>query len=263
VESRRRLRDDVRVKVLRFAILLLAFGTAACAQPLQTTAFRALFAAQKAAPGADLVEISGQRGATQPQDWTFYFKDPAARGGVREVVVSRGSVDSVRTPLRGYAGMASMPGVTLTQLNYDSDRAFDIANRQASAARIGFHWIDYRLRANPDGSPVWVLALIDRMGVNVGELEISANDGSVNGSIRPGRRSPVSDDDDDDEDDDYSQRPPVGGLIGDVRDLGVDIGRGVSGIVLNAVGGAQEIFTGERTIGTNARRQTDEAIDFD
>ena len=65
-------------------------------------------------------------------------------------------------------------------LNLDSDRAFEIANKQAIAKKVSFSWVDYSLRADaPGGSPTWVLRLYNNMGLNVGVTQISAENGSV------------------------------------------------------------------------------------
>ena len=58
---------------------------------------------------------------------------------------------SQRTPLKGYTGVGTEPSIALARLNLDSDRAFEIANKQAIAKKIGFSWVDYTLRANAAG----------------------------------------------------------------------------------------------------------------
>lgn len=214
--------------------------TVACADS-SPSAFRALYIAGKSAAGGELVEISGKRGATQPSEWTFFYLDSSARGGLREIVVSGGEIESVRTPLRGYADIADRPPIPLSRLAFDSHRAFEVANAEAVRARAGFHWADYELRAREDGIPVWTVTFVDRMGVPVGSTQISAETGEV---LRPfvAEAAPIVETS-------SSSSAPVGGLIGDLRDLGVGIGRSVSDTALNVVGGVQEFLTGERTIG--------------
>ena len=141
----------------------------------------ALKAAQKAADAsANLIVVTGERGEPQPQEWKLIFNDPAARGGIREIVASGDVIVSQRTPLKGYTATRHQPSIALTRLNLDSDRAFEIANKQAIARRIGFSWVDYTLRANAaGGAPMWILRLHDSMGIKVGVIQISAEDGSV------------------------------------------------------------------------------------
>lgn len=164
--------------LILLAALLAAWpAAAALAQP---TAFRALYEAGKQAPGAALVRIEGREGVPQPSRWTFLYADPSARGGVREVVVRHGAVESVRTPLRGFAGVADLPPVHLDRLMVDSDRAFTLANQAAIRARIGFNSVDYRLEATADGEPFWLLALLPAPGTSpLGTVRVSAATGEV------------------------------------------------------------------------------------
>src|SRR5512144_2779775 len=72
------------------------------------TAYLAVKAAQKGSdPSAELVEVTGERGEPQPQEWKVILRDPAARGGIREVIASGDVVVSQRTPLRGYSELTA------------------------------------------------------------------------------------------------------------------------------------------------------------
>ena len=100
--------------------LTLVFGlclAAASAGADGGTAYLALKAAQKAADGsASLLAVTGERGEPQPQEWKVVLSDPAARGGIREVVASGDVIVSQRTPLKGYTGAGSEPSIALTRL---------------------------------------------------------------------------------------------------------------------------------------------------
>ena len=152
------------------------------------TAYLALKAAQQAADAsANLISVTGERGEPQPQEWKLVFNDPAARGGVREVVASGDVVVSQRTPLKGYTGLGKQSSIALARLNLDSDRAFEIVNKQAVSKRIGFSWVDYTLRANEtSGAPMWILKLYDSMGIRVGTVQVSAEDGSLIAPLEAG-----------------------------------------------------------------------------
>ncbi|MGA7216155.1 MAG: hypothetical protein WCE49_09580 [Terrimicrobiaceae bacterium] len=211
------------------------------------TAYLALKAAQKGADGsASLVEVTGERGEPQPQEWKVIFNDPAARGGVREIVASGDVIVSQRTPLKGY-GAGSSPSIALTRLNLDSDRAFEIANKQAIARKIGFTWVDYTLRANAaGGSPMWVLRLYNNMGSQVGVVQISAENGSVLTPLEASRQPPVE------STEQFSDSPAankVGGFIGRVGGTLGGVANTVKDSTLRTVGTVQEFLTGERTIG--------------
>ncbi|MGA7901038.1 MAG: hypothetical protein WCA06_00215, partial [Terrimicrobiaceae bacterium] len=129
-------------RILTFAFGLYLMAVAARADG--GTAYLALKAAQKGADSsARLIEVTGERGEPQPQEWKVILTDPTARGGIREIVASGDVIVSQRTPVKGYTGVGSEPSIALARLNVDSDRAFEIANKQAVARKIGFSWVDY------------------------------------------------------------------------------------------------------------------------
>jgi hypothetical protein len=68
----------------------------------------------------------------------------------------------------------------MRRLRVDSGEAFTIANRLASESKIGFDAIDYELSPSPTGNaPIWVMHLRDGQGRDVGEVEVSGEDGKV------------------------------------------------------------------------------------
>jgi len=231
--------------------LTLAFGlwlVAASAWADGGTAYLALKAAQKGADGsASLIAVTGERGAPQPQEWKVIFSDPAARGGIREIVTSGDVIVSQRTPLKGYTGVGSEPAIALTRVNLDSDGAFEIANKQAIAKKIGFSWVDYTLRANAvGGAPMWILRLHDSMGIRVGVIQISAENGSL---IMPLEASEPPPTESAEQFSDTSPGKEIEGVIGRVGGTVEGVANAVKDTTLRTVGTVQEFFTGERTIG--------------
>jgi len=231
--------------------LTLAFGlwlVAASAWADGGTAYLALKAAQKGADGsASLIAVTGERGAPQPQEWKVIFSDPAARGGIREIVTSGDVIVSQRTPLKGYTGVGSEPAIALTRVNLDSDGAFEIANKQAIARKIGFSWVDYTLRANAvGGAPMWILRLYDSMGIRVGVIQISAENGSL---IMPLEASEPPPAESAEQFSDTSPGKEIEGVIGRVGGTVEGVANAVKDTTLRTVGTVQEFFTGERTIG--------------
>ena len=212
------------------------------------TAYLALKAAQKGADSsARLIEVTGERGEPQPQEWKVILTDPTARGGIREIVASGDVIVSQRTPVKGYTVVGSEPSIALARLNVDSDRAFEIANKQAVARKIGFSWVDYTLRANAEGgAPLWIVRLQNNMGSKVGVVQISAENGSVVVPLEvsepaftePARQVSES-----------STGRSVGGFIGRVGGTLGNVGNTVKDTTLRTVGTVQEFLTGERTIG--------------
>ncbi len=162
-----------------FSILLLSVCAAApAAQAQQIPAYEALRAVgrvQGQAMLGSLVEMRGADGNPQPDQWLLLFKDTAARGGVRELVVSKKGIISERTPVQPgpTAGVMAARG-----LNLDSTGAFTAANQEASRVKLGFDSVNYQL-VNKNGVPVWVVRLFDRGGSEVGVVDLSAKDGAV------------------------------------------------------------------------------------
>lgn len=209
------------------------------------SAFTALREARKVSTGAALSGLSGTRGGPQPNAWKVVFSDPSLRGGVKEVVVSGGSVTEQRTPQHGYAGVGALPTIDITRLKFDSTAAFAVANQQARQRSLGFNWVDYDLRPNNvTAIPEWVLTLFDHMGARVGVIHLSAVDGTVLMPMEvglPAVEQTANDDGDPDQ--------KIGGLIGTVRDKATGLGLKVSDTTLRTVGTVEKFFTGEKTIG--------------
>jgi hypothetical protein len=218
-----------------------------------------------------LIEVRGETGQPQPQNWTILMKDPTARGGIREFVVTGKEIASERTPIRGNAGAAKLAPLDFARLNLDSDGAFRLANTQSSKAKVGFHTVDYTLRTNDaGGAPLWVLHLFDYMGAPVGTLQVSAENGKVVRALQldpDSRQQPVvqqretttSTSTVKTESDGESSTHFKGGVFGFVertaknvgtkaKDVGVNVGTTVKKTTLNVAGTVQEALTGERTV---------------
>jgi hypothetical protein len=232
-------------------ILTFALGwwlVAATARADAGTAYLALKAAQTGADSsAKLIELTGERGEPQPQEWKVVLSDPTARGGIREIVASGDVIVSQRTPVKGYAGVGAEPAIALGRLNVDSDRAFEIANKQAIARRIGFSWVDYILRANAEGgAPLWILRLYNNMGSRVGVVQISAENGSIIVPLEVSEPPPTEYAE---QFSDSSTGRSIGGFLGRVGGTLENVGKSVKDTTLRTVGNVQEFLTGERTIG--------------
>ena len=203
-----------------------------------------------------LIEVRGESGQPQPQSWTILMNDSTARGGIREFVVANGKIVSERTPVRGYAGHATLPSLNFSRLNLDSDGAFKIANEQSVKAKVGFDSVDYTLRTNDNtGAPLWVLRLFDYMGAPVGSIQVSAEDGKVLRAFQvdPDARvdsvaaaSPRAASDSADDDDGVETH--FGGVFGVIERTGKNIGNTVKRVTLRTAGTVQEVLTGERTV---------------
>ena len=218
------------------------------------TAYQALKAARATSGTESLVEMTGERGEPQPQSWKLVFNDPAARGGIREIVASGDVIVSQRTPLRGYTGVGSAPSVNFSRLNLDSDGAFKLANKQAGQKQIGFDWIDYTLRPNSDtGAPMWIVKLYNHMGSQVAMMQISAEDGSIISpltatAVPPTEKVRTTEVAEETTVTSSDSKPP-GGLIGRMRKTIHKTGSTIGNTTLRTIGSVQEFLVGERTIG--------------
>jgi hypothetical protein len=85
-----------------------------------------------------------------------------------------------RTPITGYTSSGDTSIIKLRDLNLDSSGAFTVAEKTATAQKVGFDRVDYSLRlGSPNGAPVWFLTLTDALNAEVGTLKIAADTGTV------------------------------------------------------------------------------------
>src|ERR1700677_237758 len=127
-----------------------------------------------------VIQVQGTDGQPQPQTWHLLIDDQSARGGVREMEISKGRIVSEHTPVHAYVGAGANVVMDFKKLNLDSQGAFTIANQEAAKHNIGFNSVDYMLRGDEQGGPpVWVLKLIDVDNKLVGTITIAADSGTV------------------------------------------------------------------------------------
>jgi len=179
-----------------------------------------------------VIEVKGRNGASQPDVWTVLLNDPLARGGVREIEVSKGHIVSERTPVKTYGGQAEEILLNFTLLNLDSDGAFAVAEAEARNAKIGFYGADYLLRSGENGAaPLWVVQLLDRQQHSLGSVNIAADTGTVIDKTFGGKTT-------------KGAWAAGGGLKGRLVRFSDAVGRSMR----HAGGSMEEFFTGERTL---------------
>ena len=148
----------------------------------EATALQALQLArsQTKKPMAKLVTMIGKNGSPQPRGWTFIFHDPASP-------TQLGYLEPGERPVaaeEAYKEGESPKFFDTSRVNLDSPEAFEAANKQAAAAKIGFDRISYELRgAEFTGEPIWTLRLLDADEHIVGIIHLSAETGKVQRTI--------------------------------------------------------------------------------
>jgi len=163
-----------------FAALLLLV-TPALAQEENATAYEALrVVGSELGRGAlnHVVSITGVKGAPQPEKWKIVLESPDS-GGVREVDVVDGRIESEHRPRRSVAGSAEGATIDTSRLNLDSSGAYEVASHTADLSHANFATVDYTLRTDERGEPVWIVTLLSRSSRPVGTIHIGATGGTV------------------------------------------------------------------------------------
>jgi hypothetical protein len=164
----------------KFLGALLLFATPALAQE-NATAYEALrVVGTELGRGVlnHVVSITGVKGDPQPKKWKIILEDPDGRG-VREVEVADGKLDSEHRQGRSVAGSAEGATIDTSQLNLDSNGAYEVANHTADLSHANFATVDYALRTDERGEPVWIVTLLNRSSRPIGTIHIGALRGTV------------------------------------------------------------------------------------
>jgi hypothetical protein len=125
-----------------------------------------------------VISVAGVAGDPQPETWKILLDDPRARGGVREVEVKNGRIDSERTPVRSVTGSSEGATINTARLNLDSSGAYAVASHTAEKSHTDFATVSYTLRTDERGDPVWIVTLQNKSRP-VGTIYIGANRGNV------------------------------------------------------------------------------------
>jgi len=125
-----------------------------------------------------IVSIRGTKGDPQPEKWKIVVEDPRG-GGVRELQVADGKIDSDDEADRDVAGSTEGATIDISQLNLDSSGAYAVASHTAEASHTSFATADYTLRTDDRGEPTWIVTLRDRSSRPVGTICIGGTNGTV------------------------------------------------------------------------------------
>jgi hypothetical protein len=124
-----------------------------------------------------IVSMIGTRGDPQPDKWKIVVKDP--QGGVRELEMADGKIDSDDQADHHIAGSTEGATINLSGLNLDSSGAYAVASHTAEASHASFATADYTLRTDDRGEPMWIVTLRNRSSHPVGTIYIGATSGTV------------------------------------------------------------------------------------
>jgi len=125
-----------------------------------------------------IVSIRGTKGDPQPEKWKIVVEDPQG-GGLRELKVADGRIDSDDEADRDVAGSTEGATIDISRLNLDSSGAYAVASHTAEASHASFATADYTLRADERGEPMWVVTLRNRSSRPVGTIYIGGTRGTV------------------------------------------------------------------------------------
>jgi hypothetical protein len=125
-----------------------------------------------------IVSIRGTKGDPQPEKWKIVVEDPEG-GGVRELQVADGKIDSDDRADRDVAGSTEGATIDVSRLNLDSSGAYAVASHTAEASHTSFATADYTLRTDDRGEPMWIVTLRNRSFRPVGTIYIGGTSGTV------------------------------------------------------------------------------------
>jgi hypothetical protein len=125
-----------------------------------------------------IVSIHGTRGDPQPEKWKIVLEDPQD-GGVRELQVADGRIDSDDEADRDVAGSTEGATIDVSLLNLDSSGAYAVASHTAEASHTSFATADYILRTDDRGEPMWIVTLRNNSSRPVGTIYIGGAQGTV------------------------------------------------------------------------------------
>jgi len=125
-----------------------------------------------------IVSIRGTKGDPQPEKWKIILEDPQG-GGVRELQVADGKIDSDDEADRDVAGSTEGATIDVSRLNLDSNGAYAVASHTAEASHTSFATADYTLRTDDRGEPMWIVTLRNRSSRPVGTIYIGGTGGTV------------------------------------------------------------------------------------
>ncbi|MEO0446758.1 MAG: hypothetical protein AAF191_11860, partial [Verrucomicrobiota bacterium] len=174
-------RSSIGYLILGFVICSPA-GLQAEGGPSALEALRKL--AERMYQQPSIIELRGERGQDQPEEWTAIIFDGQSPNFGREFRIDGLTVSDEGIPRGLYPTHLPAGFMPQSELRVDSSQAFRTLNAEAAQARIGFNSVDYLLTAEGrNGGPLWRLAAVDVKGRTVGHVEVSGVDGQATRTV--------------------------------------------------------------------------------
>ena len=127
-----------------------------------------------------IVEMTGKRGQTQPREWWIVAHDDRSPFRLRTMWVGDVRATDEGGNKNFYPEQEPIGFLSTAKLKVDSTKAFEILVREATAAKVGFDSVDYKLRSLEFGDePIWSLTARDSRGALLGRVVMSGFDGRV------------------------------------------------------------------------------------
>lgn len=168
--------------LLLFSLAITVATSAYAQDPLSAKdALAAVARTHGPASTAAIVEMTGTFGQDQPEKWSLISWDERSVFNLRNYQIERGEViDGGDDYARHYPDNPPTGFVPIAKLKIDSTLAFEIAEKEARRARMGFNSLNYRLAAMEYATePVWTLDLIDADENLAGKIYLSGETGEV------------------------------------------------------------------------------------
>lgn len=174
--------DTKKISLLIFPVIL-AFSHAQQDDPLGVSSSKALerIQLQFGQYFADkVVEMQGLRGQSQPREWTIVVNDERSQFRLRSVRVDAEKSINEGESSKFYPENLPIGFASSKKIKIDSKKAFEILIKEARAARIGFDYVNYKLRSLEFGDePIWVLSALSSKGALLGQVILSAYDANI------------------------------------------------------------------------------------
>ena len=127
-----------------------------------------------------IVQMTGRRGQSQPREWWIVVHDDRSTTRLRTMWVGDVRATDEGENKEFYPRVLPLGFIDEKKLKLDSPAAFNLLIREATAARIGFDSVDYKLRSRElSDEPVWSLTAKDVRGNVVGKVLLSGLDGKI------------------------------------------------------------------------------------